>query len=252
MFIDTHCHLDAPELCQRLQHVLARAREAGVDRFIIPGVDPAAWEVASALAKNSSGMVHAACGLHPMLANNGNGLMMERIDAVAADCVAIGEIGLDYSLEVSRQVQIQFFKEQLRIAARRGLPVIIHCRKAFQDLLTVLKEEGAGQVGGVMHAYSGSPEMAREFIRLGFAISIAGTVTYQNAVKPLELVKQIPLEHLVLETDSPDLTPVPFRGEVNEPARLKLIAQRVAELKGVSLAEVETITTENARRVFSI
>jgi TatD DNase family protein len=165
--------------------------------------------------------------------------------------VAIGEIGLDYTLaDVPREAQIAAFRSQLKLALKCGLPLIIHCRKAFQDLLSILMKENVQKVGGVMHAFSGSPETARACIKLGLFISVAGTVTYSSAVKPLAVVKSIPLAHLLLETDAPDMTPEPYRGRPNEPAFLVETARKVAEIKGVTMEEVAAVTTANAERLF--
>jgi TatD DNase family protein len=252
MFIDTHCHLDDPSLYGRLPEVLDAARQAGVARFVIPGVGPEGWDAIMAIAAGDTG-IFAAPGIHPMRAAHCSAEALERLAALCTQAVAIGEIGLDYTYaDVPREVQQQVFRAQLRLAVKAGLPVLIHCRKAFQDLLQILREEGAERIGGVMHAFSGSPEIAAECINLGFVISIAGTVTYGNAVRPLEVVRQVSLEHLVLETDAPDMTPEPYRGRDNEPAFLVETAKKVAALKGVSLTKVERVTTANAERLFRL
>ncbi len=149
-------------------------------------------------------------------------------------------------------MQESAFREQLRLALRLGLPVLIHCRQVFQRTLRIMREERVEQVGGIMHAFSGSPEMAREFIRLGFAISICGTVTWPNAVRPLRLAGETALEHLVLETDAPDMTPQPYRKRFNRPAWMAETALRLAEIKGVSLESIAAVTTANARRVLRL
>lgn len=249
MFIDTHCHLDAAEFKDHIPEVLARARQAQVTAFVIPGVDPAGLAAAKTLGAQEQD-IHVACGMHPMLADRWDEGVLNSVSNAAESAVAVGEIGLDYMTAVSRDRQMVSFREQLRIAVRKGLPVIVHCRKAFSDLLDLLREEHAHHVGGVMHAYSGSAEMAADFIRLGFAIGVCGTVTYENAVKPVQVVKRVPLDHFVLETDAPDLTPAPFRGTPNEPAHLSHIARKVAELKGIAVEEVARVTTENARGLF--
>jgi TatD DNase family protein len=178
---------------------------------------------------------------------------MAELARLAGGAVAIGEIGLDFLLPgIPRERQIQAFRGQLQLAVRMGLPILIHCRRAFQDLLRIMREEQAEKVGGIMHAFSGSPETARECIGLGFAISVAGPVTYRNAVKPIELVKKIPLAHLILETDSPDMTPEPYRGKANEPAFLVETAKKVAEIKGVGLDELAAVTTRNAERLLRL
>lgn len=249
MFIDTHCHLDDPSLRDRLGNVLATATAAGVERFVVPGVAPEGWDDIMALAAGDSRIL-AAPGVHPLWADRCSDKALRRLTELCGKAVAIGEIGLDYAGDdVSREVQQQAFRDQLRLAIRHGLPVLIHCRRAFQDLLRILREEGAERVGGVMHAFSGSPEIAAECIGLGFLISIAGTVTYGNAVRPIEVVRRIPLDHLVLETDAPDMTPEPYRGRPNEPAFLVETARKVAEIKGVPLGEVAAVTTTNVQRV---
>lgn len=251
MFIDTHCHLDDPALLARLPEILASARRAGVVKYIVPGVAPEGWDGIARLAEEEKG-VYPAFGLHPMLAGLYDEMVLERLRSCAGRAVAIGEIGLDYLAEVPRERQQAAFRAQLRLAVAMGLPVLIHCRRAFQDLLAILREEHVQRVGGVMHAFSGSPEVARECIGLGLHISVAGTVTYRNAVRPLEVVREIPLEHLLLETDAPDMTPEPHRGRPNEPAFLVEVARKVAEIKGVSVEEVAKATTGNAERLFQI
>jgi TatD DNase family protein len=177
----------------------------------------------------------------------------DRLRPFAARGVAIGEIGLDYLVTaVPREQQQAAFRAQLRLAVKMGLPVLIHCRRAFRDLLGILGEEHVERFGGVMHAFSGSPEVAMECVRMGLSIAVAGPVTFANAVRPLEIVKRIPLKHLLLETDAPDLTPEPYRGLPNEPAFIVETARKVAELKGVSADEVARVTTENAERLFHL
>jgi TatD DNase family protein len=252
MFIDTHCHLDDPSLFDRLPEVIENARLAGIYRFVIPGVGPDGWGKIASLADAERG-IFPAFGLHPMNAGLYHERLLTELSRYAEGAVAIAEIGLDYLLtEIPRERQLQAFRGQLRLAVDMGLPVLIHCRRAFQDLLRILREEETEKVGGIMHAFSGSPEVARECIRMGFAISVAGPVTYLNAVRPLELVRSIPLEHLVLETDAPDMTPEPFRGKPNEPAYLVETAKKVAEIKGVCLEEVAAVTTGNTERLLRL
>jgi len=174
------------------------------------------------------------------------------LQELSAGGVAIGETGLDPSYTVSLELQERAFREQLRVAVCCGLPALVHCRRAFQHVVKILREERADRVGGIMHAFSGSAEMAQEFIRLGFAISISGTVTWNHAVKPLRVARELPLEHLVLETDAPDMTPQRYRGAFNRPAWIIETARQVAEVRGVSLEEVARVTTGNARRVLRL
>jgi TatD DNase family protein len=252
MFIDTHCHLDDPTLCDRLPEILRNARLAGVMRFVVPGVSPDGWEKIALLANAKEG-IFPAFGLHPMLAHLYHEGLLAELARFAQKAVAIGEIGLDYLLDdVPRERQLTAFRGQLRLAVEVGLPLLIHCRRAFQDLLRILREERAERVGGAMHAFSGSTEVARECIGLGFAISVAGPVTYRNAVRPVDVAREIPLQHLLLETDAPDLTPEPFRGSGNEPAHLVATARKVAEIKGMTLDEVAAATTSNAERTFRL
>ncbi len=252
MIIDTHCHLDHPALAARLPAVLAEARRAGVEKFVVPGVDPEGWRGIAELAEREKG-IYPAFGLHPMLACRYHEGLPEELQRYAPTAVAIGEIGLDYAVSgASREDQIAALRGQLRQAVRLGLPVLLHCRQAFQDLLRIVKEERVREVGGVMHAFSGSFEMAREFIKENLCVSLAGAITYRNAVKPLEVAARIPLEHLVLETDAPDMTPVPCRGRENEPAFLRFIAEKLANIKGISVEEVAAVTTANAERLLRI
>ena len=243
---DTHCHLDLPPLDAQLPALLSRAAVAGVSRFLVPGVAPEGWPGIAALAKRHPAVI-PAFGVHPLLAERCTEQALAELSCLTGRGAAIGEIGLDYTVgEPGRERQRRAFREQLRLAVAAGKPVLIHCRKAFQDLLRILREEGVERVGGVMHAFSGSAETARECIRLGLFISVSGTVTYRNAVRPPELVRRIPLTHLVVETDAPDMPPEPYRGGVNEPAFLLQTVRRVAELQGVPLAIVAAATTRNA------
>jgi TatD DNase family protein len=249
--IDTHCHLDLEPLRSGVTQYLQDAAAAGVRQYVVPGVHPDGWVGIAALAREQGGIL-PAYGIHPMHAECVTDNVLNALRERAAGAVAIGEIGLDPAYQVSLIQQERAFREQLRIAVAAGLPLLIHCRRAFLRLLQILDEEGAGQVGGIMHAYSGSAEMAQQFIRLDFAIALSGTVTWDNAVKPLRVAREVTLGHLVLETDAPDMTPQPYRGDFNRPAWMTETARRLAELKGIPLEEVARITTANARRVLRL
>lgn len=249
--IDSHCHLDLEPLRSILPRILDEAANEGVQGFVVPGVHPDGWGGMSALAAADS-RIMPAYGIHPMHAGCASAEVLERLLALSAHGVAIGEIGLDPTYPVSLAQQEKVFREQLRIAVACGLPVLVHCRKAFQRVARVLREEQAEQVGGIMHAFSGSLEMAQEFTSLGFAISVSGTVTWHNAVKPLRVARELPLEHLVLETDAPDMTPERYRGRFNRPAWIVETALRVAAVRGMSLGEVTRITSGNVRRVLRL
>lgn len=247
--VDTHCHLDLHPLVDRLPAVLDRAGAAGVRRYVVPGVTAEAWPAIAACAREYP-VILPAFGLHPMQAAACSEKVLADLTRFLPQAVAIGEIGLDYLLpDPDRERQRTAFRAQLRLAVAAGLPVLIHCRRAFNDLLTILREERVGRVGGIMHAFSGSVEVAKACIRLGLLISISGTVTYHNAVRPVALVRALDLESLVLETDAPDMTPEPWRGQDNEPAFIVETARTVATIKGVDTATVAVVTTCNALRL---
>ncbi|WP_298433647.1 TatD family hydrolase [Geobacter sp.] len=253
MLIDTHCHLTSPPLASRVDDVLDAARRAGVTQFIVPGVAPAGWPAIAALAREHSPSVRAAFGIHPLAAAQANPATLALLADYGREACAIGEIGLDYTLpDLPREVQQAALRAQLRVAVEAGLPVMLHCRKAFRDLLAILEEEGVARVGGVMHAFSGSPEVAAACLRLGLFISVAGSVTYPTAVRPVAVARQVPLDRLLLETDAPDMAPEPHRGRTNEPAFLTETARKVAEIKGISIDAVARATTANARRLFGL
>jgi TatD DNase family protein len=241
--IDSHCHLDLEPLKSDLSSILREAAAAGVQGFVVPGVHPDGWPGIAALAAEYSRIL-PAFGVHPMHA----GLVTDRILDHLLELAPEGVAAYQVPLELQEKV----FREQLRIAVKFGLPVLIHCRRAFQRALSILREEHADKVGGIMHAYSGSVEMACEFIRLGFAISISGTVTWNNAVKPLRAARELPLEHLVLETDAPDMPPERYRGVFNRPAWITETALRVAEARGIPFEDVTRITSDNVRRVLRL
>lgn len=248
---DSHCHLDLEPLRSGLPKFLQEAADAGVQGFVVPGVHPDGWPGMAAVAAEYS-QVLPAFGIHPMHAETMNDQTVGRLQELAVRGVAIGETGIDPAYTASLEQQERAFREQIRLAVACDLPLLIHCRKVFQRLLAIMREEGADRVGGVMHAYSGSVEMAPDFIRLGFAISISGTVTWDNAVKPLLIAREVPLEHLLLETDAPDMTPQRYRGWFNRPAWIGETAQQVAAVRGISLAEVGRVTTGTARRIFKL
>jgi len=249
--IDTHCHLDLEPLILHLPQILHEAVSAGVFSFVVPGVHPGGWQRMSALASEYP-QILPAFGIHPMHAASADDWTLAQLAERAPQGIAIGEIGLDPAYTVPLDIQETAFREQLRLSLKLGLPVLVHCRQAFQRTLRIMQEERADQVGGIMHAFSGSPEMAHEFVRLGFAIAISGTVTWANAVKPLRLASEIALEHLVLETDSPDMTPQPHRGRFNRPAWILETAVKVAKLRGVPLETVAAATSANATRVLRL
>lgn len=246
--IDTHCHLDLEPLCSGLPRVIADARSAGVNGFVMPAVHPGNWNRIAEIAAEYV-TVMPAYGVHPMHAACVDDALLERLHSVMHQGVAIGETGLDAEYAVSMQLQEIAFREQLKLAVSAGLPVLIHCRGAFQRTLQVLKEEKVQQVGGIMHAFSGSVEMAREFIRLGLMISISGVVTRPNAKRCANLVRELPLQHLVVETDAPDLPPERYQGRANQPAWLIETVNAMASIKGVSPQVIAEQCTLNSRAI---
>lgn len=249
--IDSHCHLDLEPLYTGLAELLLRARKAGVNGFVVPGVHPQGWQCMQALPLLDAAIM-PSFGIHPMHAAAATDQALQQLAGLAPQGVAIGEIGLDPGYDVPLEQQELAFRRQLRLAVELRLPVLIHCRRLFQRTLQVLQQEGAERCGGIMHAFSGSVEMAREFIRLGFVISLCGTVTWQNAVRPLRLARELPLDQLVLETDAPDLTPQRYRGHPNQPAWITETADRVAEVRGITTAVLAAATTATVRRVLHL
>lgn len=253
MLIDTHAHIDFEDLQKDLPKVLADAEEAGVDKIIIPGVEPSGFNNIISLIETHDNL-YGAIGIHPSDAKQWNDESYELIKNLAKNpkVVAIGEIGLDYYWDKSfNDLQKEVLIKQISIAKELGKPVIIHDREAHGDTLQILKDTNAKEVGAVMHCFSGSPEFALECIKEGFYIALGGVVTFKNAKKPQEVAKEIPLDKLLLETDSPFLAPVPYRGKTNTPAYVKLVAEKIAELRGISLEEVEEATTKNAQALFN-
>lgn len=254
MFFDSHAHLDDEQFDQDREEVLRRLPEEGVSLFMDIGADLPSSRKAVELAQKYP-YIYAAVGVHPHDAEEMTQADFEEIRELAQSkrVKAIGEIGLDYYYENSRrEEQKKWFARQMELSQELNLPFVIHDRDAHRDCLEILRRFDLKKTGGVMHCYSGSAEMAKEIIRMGMVISIAGPVTFKNAVKTVEAVREIPLEYLLIETDSPYLAPVPHRGARNTPANVRFTAEKIAEIKGVSLEEVARITMDNAKKVFRI
>ncbi|MBJ6752239.1 TatD family hydrolase [Geomonas anaerohicana] len=251
MLFDSHCHLDDPQLLPHLDTLLREAEAAGITSFLVPGVHPSGWQQIHSLSTDTR--ILPAYGVHPMHADLVTPSTISALKSYAATACAIGEIGLDYLLpSPSRELQRQAFAAQLQVARETGLPVLLHCRKAFDDLLAILRDNEVGHIGGVMHSFSGSVETAEICLKLGLHISLSGTVTYANARRPVEVARAVPLEWLLLETDAPDIAPEPFRGSVNVPAHLLTTARRVAEIRGIPLDELARRSYDNAIRLFKL
>ncbi|MFJ8248116.1 TatD family hydrolase [Peribacillus asahii] len=254
MLFDTHVHLNAEQFEEDLTEVITRAQEAGVANMIVVGFDRPTITKAMELVETYD-FLYAAVGWHPVDAIDMTDADLEWIESLAAHpkVVAIGEMGLDYYWDKSpKEIQMEVFRKQIRLAKRVRLPIIIHNREATADIITILREEEASLVGGIMHCFSGSVETAKECLEMNFYISLGGPVTFKNAKKPKEVAAEVPLDRLLIETDCPYLAPHPFRGKRNEPAYVKLVAEQIADIKQVSVEEVARITTENAKKIFGI
>lgn len=255
-FVDTHAHLAMLEHAS-LSEVLDRAKTSQIEKMVTVSVDEKSWESNRVLAETNSNVWYSL-GLHPHEAKDWMNCKSRFLDAYQAakknqKCVALGEMGLDFYYNHSdREVQLQCFEEQLTLAKKWNLPVIIHCRDAFQDTYDLLRKVGLGPKGGVMHCFTGNKDQAKEAVDLGLMISFSGILTFKTAQVLKEAAKSLDLSNIVLETDCPFLAPVPFRGKPNEPSLLPETAKVLSELKSVSLDEVREHTTDNASRLFHI
>lgn len=251
---DTHAHLHFPDFAADLGDVMARARAAGVRRMVTVGTDPATSRAAIAIAEREPD-VWATVGIHPHDADGAHEAALVEIERLAATprVVAIGEIGLDFFRDLSpRPAQERAFRAQLEIARRVARPVVLHCRDAHEETLAILAEHRVGEMGGVMHCFSGDVDVARRCLDLGLVVSLAGPVTYTKARALPDVARFVPGDRLVLETDCPYLPPQPFRGKRNEPAHIAITAARVAELRGEPLETLAARLTETARTLFRV
>jgi TatD DNase family protein len=265
---DSHCHLDFPALSGDHQALLGAAKGAGIGDILVPGVCPEQWpalQVLQAFSNCHSGLarVHAAAGLHPwwiesylqswdgvQCGDSVQGLVDLLRSTLQQDAFcALGECGLDGTIELPLVQQLPFFDAQLALAAEMSLPLIIHAHGAHNEVQRCLKAQ-AGLCGGVIHGFSGSPELAQSYWRLGFALGIGGTITYERAKKTRRAVAQLPWDALLLETDAPDMPLSGHQGEPNSPLRLPEVAEALAQLRGSSVTQVATATTNNAWRIF--
>ena len=254
--VDTHVHLDDPRYAEDLEAVLARSREAGVTRWIVPGADPETLPRAVEIAETHEG-VYFAVGVHPYDARNYDRSLLERY-VVHEKCVAVGECGLDYyrlpegeeAIGEEKRIQQEVFVDQIILAAEHDLPLIVHIREASRDSQALL-EAHASPRGGVLHCYNADHQLL-ELARRNFYYGIGGVLTFKNARKLVEVYPRIPRDRLLIETDGPYLTPHPYRGKRNEPAYCRIIAEKMAELSETGLEEMTTRCRENTRRLFGI
>lgn len=254
MFFDSHAHYYDEQYDPDREEVLKKAYDSGVKHILSASSDVASAIENISLARQFD-FVYAAVGVHPHNAGDFNENILSAIADFASrpKVVAIGEIGLDYYCDnAPREAQKIAFARQISLALDLKLPIIVHDRDAHEDTLAILKSENAKTTGGVLHCFAGSVEMAREVLKNNFYISIAGPVTFKNARKLIDVVKYVPDDRLMIETDCPYLTPEPFRGKRNDSSYIRYTADKIAEIKGRSVEEIARITTANARRLFNI
>jgi len=254
MLIDTHAHLDMPEFDKDRDEVVKRAQEDGIDYIITVGIDLDSCRDAVRLSEQFE-FIYAIVGMHP---HNAKDVDKKSYDILReytrhAKVRALGEMGLDFFRNHSpREIQLKRFREQVALAREVHLPVVIHDRDAHRETLAILKEEKASEVGGVIHCFSGDYTMASACMDMGLYISIPGTVTFTKAQTLQEVVRRIPLERVLIETDCPFLAPAPFRSKRNEPAYVQYVARAIAEIKKLDFETVAAVTSQNARSVFGI
>lgn len=253
MLIDTHVHLNADHYDEDLEEVILRARDTGIEKMVVVGFDRKTIERTMKLIDRHAD-VYGVIGWHPVDAVDCTDEDLEWIEELSKHekIVGIGETGLDYHWDKSpKDVQKELFRRQIALAKRVDLPIIIHNRESTEDCVEILKEEQAGEIGGIMHAFSADENVADEVINMNFYISLGGPVTFKNAQLPKDIAVHVPLERLLVETDAPFLTPHPHRGKRNEPSYVKLIAEKIAELRDMPYESLAKATTENAERLFN-
>ncbi|WP_352420331.1 TatD family hydrolase [Proteiniborus sp.] len=252
MLIDSHAHLDDEKFDNDRDKIIKDLNNQDIELVINPGSDVASSVKAISLAKEYDN-IYAAVGVHPHDVKDMDDATIQLLSSLANNekVVAIGEIGLDYHYDYSpRDAQKKWFIEQIRLAKKLQLPIIVHEREASQDMYNILKQEADGNLSGVLHCYSGSLEMAKEYLKMGFYLSFAGPVTFKNSRVSKEVAKNIPLDRMLIETDSPYLAPEPKRGKRNEPLNVRYVAAMIAELRQISFDEVAIETNKNTKKLF--
>jgi TatD DNase family protein len=256
MLIDSHAHIQGKEYAGEVEAVIARSREAGVEKIIAVGGagDMSSNTEAIALAASYSD-IYATVGMHPHDAKDVGDMEVRKLKELTArlKVVAVGETGLDYYYSHSpHDVQRRVFTQFIHMASETQLPLVVHERDAAEDVAELLRSEGAGKVRGVIHCFTGDYEAASEYLDLGFYLSFTGIITFKNAQPLRDVVRRVPLERMLVETDSPYLAPVPHRGKRNEPAFVRFVAETIARLKEVSLETVAKVTSDNVHALFGI
>lgn len=250
--IDTHAHLYVDQFESDIEDVIAEAKSNNIEKVVLPNIDGASSESLIKLYKSDPSFFTPMMGLHPCSVNQDYKKEIRLIEKqfLRQDFASVGEIGLDYYWDTSyKQQQIDAFRTQIAWSKEMKLPIAVHCRDAFDDILNILEEEQNGQLKGVLHCFTGSSEQAKRLIDIGFYLGIGGVLTYKNSGLD-KTVAEIDLKHLVLETDAPYLSPVPFRGKRNQSSYLIYIAEKLAEVLGLSLEEIAKETTSNAKDLF--
>ena len=250
--IDTHCHLDGEEFAEDLEAVIARAREAGVEAIGVPGIDLKSCKTVMELCRRYPDYCFPMLGLHPEEVRDDWKEVLNAIAPMLSEVIAIGEVGLDfYWSREFEEAQLQAFEEQVRWSVEMRLPLMIHCRKAQNEMLHILKRYKEELPGGVFHCFTGNTIEAQELLQFDhFVLGIGGVLTFKKSKLPETLMEAVPLERIVLETDAPYMAPVPMRGQRNEPAFVAYVMRKLAEVYGVSEETVDRVTTANVQRIF--
>lgn len=254
MLFDTHVHMNARQFIEDRDEVIKRAFDTGVTYMVVVGFDRETIPLAIEIAEQYE-TIYAAVGWHPVDAIDMTDEDLTWIEELSQHpkVVAIGEMGLDYHWDKSpKDVQKEVFRKQIQLAKKVKMPIIIHNREATEDIITILQEENAKEIGGIMHCYNDSAEYVQTCLDMNFYISLGGPVTFKNAPMPKEVAAMVPIDRLLIETDAPFLAPHPNRGKRNEPAYVKLVAEKIAEIRQISLEELCEKTTENACAIFGI
>ncbi|HBD62956.1 MAG TPA: hydrolase TatD [Clostridiales bacterium] len=252
--MDSHAHLDDERFDEDREELIDSLQENGIEAVLNPGADLKTSRAAVALADKYP-FIYAAVGCHPHDSKFMDDDTMNIFRELAKNkkVLGIGEIGLDYYYDNSdRETQKIWFREQIRLAKELDLPYIVHDRDAHEDIIRIMKEEHHSGTRGILHCYSGSVEMAREFMKLGFYISLGGPVTFKKAKTPRMVAKEVPMEKLLIETDCPYLAPEPFRGKRNDPKLVKYVAEEIAGIREVTVSEIAEKTKENFKRLFNL
>ena len=250
--IDTHCHLYSEEFLADLNEVIDRAKKTGIEKVYLPAIDSSTHEAMIALADQHEGYCIPMMGLHPCYveSNYEDELKLVEDWLGKRKFAAIGEIGLDYYHSVEYKLQqIDAFSKQINMAIANNLPIVIHTRSSMDDCIRIVEEVGKGKITGIFHCFGGDERQAKKIIELGFMLGIGGVLTYKNAGLA-RVLESVPIESIVLETDAPYLTPVPFRGKRNEASYVQYVAEKISEIKKIPLEEVDNLTTANAKKIF--